>query len=289
VDEVVPEISRTLGVPGIGSTAGYVFTGDSSHLKTSAAIIYFEGYLDHGYLSDIENISGRSTTIGFSHNDISLEETLKNVECIGGLASDDWTFDRQAVFLDGSVLKAHSVGLSIDVPLSCSTDLAWVPLEGAVGRVTKFLKNRLYEIDGEPAKNFYEKNIGEMQLYGAFPLQLDDGINRTVVGTVFEDGSLLMTGNIEVGSEIQLLTVDPQSLGSSVKNMILSLVEKHDSAVVFSCLARQMMLGSRSYSEQETIGNHIGNSLTAYVYGEFVPDGKGSTNLQNEYIVGVGF
>ena len=288
VESIVPKIYEKLGIPGIGSHAGYAFADNVEGLKTSAAIMFFDNYVEHGELSCLKNKSD-CTTIAFSHNDEHLEETLKTIECVGGLASDDWTFDRQTVFLDNKIISNGSVGMQLKHHLNFIDDLAWVSLEGATGIVTKFKNNRLYEIDSKPAVDFYLKNVGEMEIYGAFPLQTESKVNRTVVGNVFEDGSLLMTGNIPEGTKVNLLTIDAQVLEGSAKGMITSLSENAaDSAIVFSCLARQMMLGNRSSCEQKVIGKIIDRSITCYLYGEFIPAGNGSTILQNQYIVGVG-
>ena len=288
VESIVPKIYKKLGIPGIGSHAGYAFTDNVEGLKTSAAIIFFDNYVEHGELSCLKNKSD-CTIIAFSHNDENLENTLKSIECVGGLASDDWTFDRQVVFLDDKIICNGSIGMQLNQSLTFQENLAWVKLEGAKGIVTKFKNNRLYEVDSRPAVDFYHKNVGEMQLYGAFPLQTETKINRTVVGGVFEDGSLLMTGDIPEGTKVNLLTVDAQVLEGSAKDMITSLSKKTtDSAIVFSCLARQMMLGNRSNCEQKVIGKIIDRSITCYLYGEFIPTGNGSTILQNQYIVGVG-
>ncbi|PIE38181.1 MAG: hypothetical protein CSA52_03080 [Gammaproteobacteria bacterium] len=153
----------------------------------------------------------------------------------------------------------------------------WQPV-GQLMTITKVDKKRLYEINGIPASDVYRKYLGDKVggnlPYSAteFPLLkiADDGteVCRTFVD-LFDDGSLLMTGNLEVGDRVRLAfgNVDLITRNTSKKAMEY---REHQPEVVFvyNCASRKSFLQSRVMSEIEPLAE-IAPVCGFFTYGEF--------------------
>lgn len=94
------------------------------------------------------------------------EATGHTVPILGGLTADDWQFKRTYQFVStaaqSQVLQNSIVALTFsgNLKVSYGTASGQSPI-GPRARVTKSESNTLYEIDHQPARNFYVHTVGQ--------------------------------------------------------------------------------------------------------------------------------
>jgi hypothetical protein len=193
--------------------------------------------------------------------------TGPKVPLVGGGAGDEQRFLRTLVFHGDQILEQAAVALWIasDQPLRVVTRHGWDPI-GRPLFVTRAEGTKIQELDGRPAAEVYEEQLG------LEPGQLDpDRFWDTSIlhpfGLMQTDGTFVirvarsknMQGELKIqgclpppGCGVQVMTGSPDSLLGVVEEVVgTSLGARRDATVLltFSCAARAMILGKRAPEE----------------------------------------
>ena len=205
-----------------------------------------------------------------------------DVTLSGGLAADNGMLDTTYVFDKKEIVSSGAVGVSLnsdELNVTKKYTFDWMPL-GRKLKVTKAIKNRIYEIEGMPAVDIYGKYFGyELanrlpQVGIEFPLIFEkDGVSvgRAVLFK-HNDGSLTFAGNIPVGTEVRFgvgnIERILQNSNYHISNMMEELKYEPEAVFVYSCMARRRFM-NESISDELEVLNKIGNVSGFFTYGEF--------------------
>ncbi|BFU78617.1 hypothetical protein ALC152_18320 [Arcobacter sp. 15-2] len=188
------------------------------------------------------------------------EEYLKGIASVnnkivvsGGMAGDYSKFENTLVFNETQITNNGAVAAAFyNENLNIHTEYSfnWETV-GKKHRIDKSIKNRVYQISGKTAVDFYKHYLGEdidklLPAIGVeFPLVSNiDGVNIARAALIkHDDGSLSFAGNVQEGSEVQLGHGDVQLIIKkgldNIKNIIKSPIE---SIFIYSCMARKGLL-----------------------------------------------
>jgi len=223
----------------------------------------------------------------------------RQVPLFGCLAGDELTFtetfvfDASQVFSNGVIALVFNQGV---IELQGLAASGWKGI-GTPKTVTKAAGNIVYEIDGEPALDMYNKylNIGDdPALAGEYPLILirdDDSVALRAVMGVNEDKSIFYAGTVPEGSRVKF-SMPPGSeiIDLAVEQMseFNQQVPKSDAIVLFSCKARHIALGPMVEDEISAIHKLWNVPLVGFfTYGEIGPVPKGACDFHNHTLVPV--
>lgn len=228
---------------------------------------------------------------------------------VGGLAGDhDLGPDSRQFFGSESHYESLSL-LFLCGPLEVSWAAAsgWFPV-GNRHRVTRSEGNRVFEIDGRPALEIYERFFGERVVsgLGEFPLAVSEDESsesfylRAALGVDEQDGSVSFAGDVPQDAIVRLTEVVPEGLLEGTQESIRRAVgnwkgERPAMALFFGCVARKWILGSRAEEEAEVLRRTLAELELAavdlagfYAYGEICPlRPDGPPFLHNETCVTV--
>ena len=225
----------------------------------------------------------------------------------GGTAGDDGRFVRTWQFAGREILTdaAVALGFSGDFQLGIGVRSGWSSI-GLTKIVTCASGNKLFELNGEPALKVYERFLGKYahklpSIGVEYPLGLMGSAGdiekpnyfllRATMRVNRKEGSISFAGEIPEGAEVSLTCGDIASvLHASEEAARLAISDLGDAAVAmifcYSCMARKIVLGSRTKEEIELIRQNIGPNLPItgfYSYGEYSPMRCGGTSyLHNE-------
>ena len=225
----------------------------------------------------------------------------------GGTAGDNGRFVRTWQFAGREMLTdaAVAIGFSGDFKLGSGVRSGWAPI-GLSKKATRSSGNILYELNGEPALKVFERFLGKYahklpEIGVEYPLGLvgrcgDVGeenyyLLRATMSVNREEGSISFAGEIPEGAEVSLTCGDIASvLHASEEAARLAISDLGDAAVAmifcYSCMARKLILGSRTHEEIALIHQEIGPNLPIagfYSYGEYSPmKCRATSYLHNE-------
>lgn len=252
-------------------------------------------------LSDGLNINGSKLVAGITSvigDDIPLT---------GGLAGDGAQFEETLVGGDCPP-KNHSVTAvgfyGSAIRFGHGTAGGWDEF-GPRRSVTRSVGNVLYELDGEPALDLYERYLGEDEAKGLpgtgllFPLLIRDparpetALVRTILAVDREARSLTFAGDVPEGWVGQLMrgNFDRLAAGSAdaarQARVGLGDATKGDEiALLVSCIGRRLLMGQRTTDEVEAAGAELRAGMPRlgfYSYGEISPHASsGVCELHNQ-------
>lgn len=177
-------------------------------------------------------------------------------------------------------------------------------LFGPLRRVTASRGNVLFELDGEPALDLYERYLGDEAsglpatgLY--YPLNIhnpsdpDARVVRTVLGVDRQTHSMTFAGSIAEGSTVQLMRGCHERLVDGAAHAAdhaldgVSRVRHGDQlALLVSCVGQRLLMGQQCDDEVEAVSTVLGarvSQIGFYSYGEITPgSGPGNCELQNQ-------
>lgn len=247
-------------------------------------------------LSDGLAVNGSAVAAGL------VRGTDGKVPIFGGLAGDDDRFARTWVIVDREPRTGHVTAVGLAGPAVAvrhGSQGGWEEF-GPVRQVTRSEGNVLFELDGEPALELYERYLGDRAsglpataLLFPLALQVPGTNGRTVVRTVLSvnrsNQSMTFAGDIPTGSTAQLMTsgldrlvagassAGAQARGTSAAGDVL--------AVAVSCVGRRLVLGRHTEDELEAVLSQLapGTRMVGfYSYGELAPIEAGSCDLHNQ-------
>ncbi|MFV0387969.1 MAG: FIST signal transduction protein [Pyrinomonadaceae bacterium] len=220
----------------------------------------------------------------------------------GGLAGDGNLFEKTWVVHNGlpQQYQIAAVGFyGSHIRLNFATQNG-LDVFGIERKVTRAIKNRLYELDGVPALELYKNYLGELaaDLPGSalrFPLSLraDDDSEHCIVRTILNvseaDQSMIFAGDIPEGSFVQLMRANFERVidgaafaGEQIRSMV---GDNPVLCLAISCVGRRMMLGERTEEEVESVFERLpkgSEQIGFYSYGEFSPSARGRYDLHNQ-------
>ena len=195
-----------------------------------------------------------------------LEGVIGNSKIMGtGVGSKDFTpkpciFDCAGVYQDSALL----VGLNIE--LDVGVRHGWKPIYGPLV-VTKSEKNVVYEINGEPAFQVYQRIIKEkdgielnssnfQEIARAYPLGMisfkdDEFIIRDPIA-IGEKDSLIIVSSIPVFSTIFIMRGEPEELADSVCKVSHEVFQSSQGklGILFDCVSRVLFLGEEGFKRE---------------------------------------
>jgi hypothetical protein len=231
------------------------------------------------------------------------------VPVAGGAAGDNGDFQRTFQFDRGRIYSDAVCGIAFygDFRLGTAVRSGWVPI-GLSKRVTKARGKVVYELNSEPALNVFERFLGQhaekLPAIGVeYPLGFmkpsEDGhhdnqyILRATMSVDRKERSITFAGEIPEGAMVNLTCGDKDSIlaaaDTAAREARASIGDATPEIIFcYSCMARRIVLGSRTNEEIERIRTQFGPQvpiLGFYSYGEYCPIGTTVSNdLHNETI-----
>lgn len=235
-------------------------------------------------LSGGMSTDGEEIIKGIKHNN-------KNIPIYGGLAGDDIQFVDTWVFSHSEVSKNGLLALIIDTEKIKVDGLAisgWKGI-GNIYEITKCEGNVVYEINNEPALDFFFKYFGFYlnesnvvksdddieTISGQYPLQMirdNNLVARSILTVDHDKKSLFVAGGVENGEKFRF------SIAPGFEVIDQSLIEfasfktdsnKADALILVSCKGRQTAFGPMIENEVEGIHELWDAPLVGFLsYGE---------------------
>jgi hypothetical protein len=252
-------------------------------------------------LSDGLNVNGSELVAGIS------KMIGPDIPLTGGLAGDGANFKETLVGADcaprpRAVAGIGFYGSAIRVGHGCAG--GWDQF-GPRRQVTKSVGNVLFELDGEPALDLYERYLGPDESKGLpgsallFPIQVydsqdpDSAVVRTVLAVDREARSMTFAGDVPQGWTAQLmrgnfdrLAAGAAEAGRQARSGLNGNGNDRRFSILVSCIGRRLLMGQRTIEEAEAVGAELGVDtmrLGFYSYGEISPHAKsGHCELHNQ-------
>ncbi|HJZ21782.1 MAG TPA: FIST N-terminal domain-containing protein [Bradyrhizobium sp.] len=172
-------------------------------------------------------------------------------------------------------------------------------------QVTKSAGNVLFELDGEPALDLYERYLGPEDSQGLpgsallFPIQVhdaahpDSAVVRTVLAVDRDARSMTFAGDVPQGWTAQLMRGSFDRLAAGAADAarqsragLNGHVGDEKFSILVSCIGRRLLMGQRTTDETEAAGVELGPDMMRlgfYSYGEISPHAKsGQCELHNQ-------
>lgn len=212
-------------------------------------------------------------------------------------------FHRDEVLEDACPLLVLGGGIRSSVGVGSG----WFPV-GEDHIVTESDGNVVHQIDGRPALELLSDRwgIAEIGTLGEHPLAVRDPdveggfVLRAVLTHDPRTGSLVFGGGIPEGARVCFTEVFPEGILEGSRRSIEGALERYpgshpSAALVFSCVARKWMLGTRVPEEAQTIQSALGNAGSQqlelsgfYGFGEIAPNEIGRpSHLHNETCISI--
>jgi hypothetical protein len=205
-------------------------------------------------------------------------------------------------FRDDRVTDQGVAVLLFSGPISYSVAVGtgFRPL-GATGTVTRSERGVVDEIDGRPAVEFLAPylDVTGPPSFGN-PLAVveaggDRSYLRAIVGSDPASGSVRLFGSVPVGARVQLTTANTEDIVAGARDSLAQARAdfpagtRPEAALMFSCMVRKTLLGTRTKVEAELARAELGLAVPLvgmYCVGEIGPVAGASTSrFLNETIV----
>ncbi|HKJ42249.1 MAG TPA: FIST N-terminal domain-containing protein [Sunxiuqinia sp.] len=291
--EGICELLDSEGLTVFGATTNGEFVDDERDRDSTAIMLlditpdyftlFFDEFQDENFRETAEQIAKKSLAafqkpaflIGASHLNTDVEAIIagfehvlgKEVDLFGGMAGDDYAFEKQYVFTNHKSSNKGILVLALDESKILKKGRAthgWKAV-GTPKTVTKSEGNHVYTIDDVPVLDQTRKYGGLEELDVAnedafeqlgiiatnFPLQLqrEKGapVMRPGLKIDWEDGSFYCGGKVPQGSQVRFSLPPDFDVIEKVVDGLKDLKEKEipdaDAVIVFSCAGRQLSLG----------------------------------------------
>jgi len=247
-------------------------------------------------LSDGLNVNGSELVAGMTG------AIGRNVPVTGGLAGDGARFQETLVGADCEPRNqiVAAVGFYGDaIRIGHGSAGGWDEF-GPRRRITRSHGNVLFELDGEPALDLYERYLGAEDSKGLpgtallFPLRIHDpsrpahDVVRTVLSVDRAARSMTFAGDMPQGWVGQLMRGNFDRLAAGAAKAAREACGGHNAqiALLVSCIGRRLLMGQHTMDEVEAAGAEIGAEvprLGFYSYGEISPhSSSGVCELHNQ-------
>jgi hypothetical protein len=164
----------------------------------------------------------------------------------------------------------------------------------------------LFELDGKPALDLYERYLGpeaaELPASGLlYPLKVwdrahpEDEVVRTLLGVDHQARSLTFAGDVPQGWSARLMRgafdrlTDGAAAAATHARSAMSLTGLEPELCLFvSCVGRRLLMGQRTEEEVEAVAKALGGKIPMigfYSYGEIAPHNEsGACGLHNQTV-----
>jgi hypothetical protein len=252
-------------------------------------------------LSDGLNVNGSELVAGM----ISVVDA--SVPVTGGLAGDGAKFQETLVGADCEPRKQTVAAVGFygpSVRIGHGSAGGWDDF-GPRRRITRSRGNVLFELDGKPALDLYERYLGEDDVKGLpgtallFPLRIrnperpDHDIVRTILAVDHKARSMTFAGDVPEGWVAQLMRGNFDRLADGAARAARQAAagkpetrNGDEVAVLVSCIGRRLLMGQHTIDEVEAASAELGTDVSRlgfYSYGEISPHGaSGVCELHNQ-------
>ena len=235
-----------------------------------------------------------------------LQEMLPpNVTIAGGLASSH-SLDDTWILCNGELKRCHACAVGFvgnSVELTRATGGGW-RLIGAECKATRTSGRTLFELNGEPAKDVYHRQVGSDIGFGLreastrYPLtirlpSLEMQIVRDVNSIDEKSGAIELAGDIPEGVMVQVMTTTEDEILDGVDEAIermrskTILPQNNALAVCVSCAGRRTVLLDKTRKEAALTHDGLGHGIHQigmYAFGEISTTSSGPPHVHNETI-----
>lgn len=217
-----------------------------------------------------------------------LDRSLgEEIPIVGGMAADDYTFDRTRQFFQDRVLSDAIPVLLFWGELFVSHGIAsgWTPISPP-SLVTKVQGNVVYEIAGQPALNFYQYYLGAERFsanHTMHALAVFEGSDRFYMRAPHsydpESGSVTFFADIPPGAIVQITDASREDILAASETSLKEALDRYPgikpaAAFLVSCSARRRILGTLTKKEYQLVKNYLSEKIPCcgfYAYGEIAP------------------
>lgn len=229
--------------------------------------------------------------------DSILQETGKQIKIFGNLASDDFKFKETRVFTQGAVSTQGGVFLILNeekIDLRGMTTSGWNGL-GADFTITRSERNVVYEIDEEPALDFYANYLNiteeELPLMGLeYPLKIknQDGTDtfRMVTSIDKEKRALVFAGSLKPGTVFSFSASPGFEILEKTREKIIEFHDNNrhaDLMILYSAAAREQAIGPLINTEIKLASLKWKVPLAGcFSYGEIAHEDGNSSKFYNQ-------
>lgn len=257
--------------------------------------------------SDGLNVNGSELLLGF-------QSVLGEVPIVGGLAGDGGAFVKTLQLINDVVSDnlVIAVGLYGSKLINASGALGgWKPY-GPPRKITRSVKNVVYEMDGKPALPLYRMYIGDAYAKGLpgtglkFPLAIiEEGKRdvekiRTLLAVDPANNSLTFAGNVEEGETVRLCQTNHDRLvegaGGAAQLVTGGLgpgaTNQPGLAICVSCVGRKGVMAEQVADEIKMVQQILGpqTALTGfYSYGELAPRPNTTDSVLHNQTMTIGY
>ncbi len=256
--------------------------------------------------SDGLHVNGSELLKGF-------QSILGDIPIVGGMAGDNATFTKTLLLFNDNVSDnlVIAIGLYGNHLVAASGALGgWKPY-GPPRKITRSVKNVIYELDGKPALPMYKMYIGEHFAKGLpatglkFPIAVigagkEVETVRTLAAIDPADNSLTFFGDVPEGETIRLCQTNHDRLvegaagAAGMVNAILAAAKQHGQglAICVSCVGRKLVMADQVSDEVQAVHNILGPQtvLTGfYSNGEFCPRPNTTENALHNQTMTIGY
>ena len=205
----------------------------------------------------------------------------------------------------GDVLASDSLAILLfagPLAFSFGVETGWRGV-GPRATVTRSSPAAVFEIEGRPALDFYERYVGAGQPPIANPLAVFDEPSserfylRTPVAYDREAGSIAFFGAVPEGATVQITVAATDQIFEGTKASISAALagfpagSRPDGALLFSCATRKYLLGTRAGREIDLVRELLGETVPVsgfYCMGEIAPMASADlTRFHNATMVSV--
>ena len=215
----------------------------------------------------------------------------------GGAFNPDMDDETAAVFSKGNGFLEHGIVFLLlggsDFHVYSTFISGWKPLTRRF-TVTKADKEILYELNGEPAFNVYQKflSIRRSDKFFSntleFPLFMDhSGIDLLRCPlAVNDDDSLVMSSDMVENATVRLAYGDPATILSSIRHDGQNIANFQPEIIqTFSCAARRAFWGDENISDETILFRSVAPTAGFYTHGEFIRIGGDMLNFNVTLVI----
>jgi hypothetical protein len=271
---------------GCGATIGRELSGD--------------GLAGVFVLSDGLNVNGSELVAGIT------DAIGRDIPLSGGLAGDGSQFSETLVGANCAPRNHIVVAIGFygdAIRFGHGSAGGW-DVFGPRRRISRASGNVLFDLDGTPALDLYERYLGDEAagLPGTallFPLQVSDPNNpettlvRTVLAIDRDKRSMTFAGDMPEGWSAQLMRGNFAHLAAGAADAARqandgtgTIGEDRGVALLVSCIGRRLLMGQHITEEVEAAGAVLGDHIARlgfYSYGEIAPHAlSGFCDLHNQ-------
>jgi hypothetical protein len=240
-------------------------------------------------LSDGLNVNGSDLVAGI------VGGVGERVAVTGGLAGDGAEFRETLVGADCAPRKHLAAAVGFYGPairIGHGSAGGWDEF-GPRRQITRSRGNVLYEFDGGPALDLYERYLGDEEARGLpgsgllFPLRIfdpdrpDHDIVRSILAVDHQARSMTFAGDVPEGWMAQLMRGNFDRLAAGAALAARQAAQRvgeqrtgDQVAILVSCIGRRLLMGQHTADELEAASTEFGpqiQQLGFYSYGEISP------------------